>query len=128
MPAGGPLRVDFARAGIEARSVATHLLDDVPRVVDEDLAVVRRVVRTIEQRGRARHGGVELRRVDRHPVPLAKRTVAVAAEHRPGIDQREVDVEENGFCRHWIWGNGVMGPLSHPPITPSPHYSITRSS
>ena len=41
--AGGPFVVDLARARVEARAVAAHLLDDVPRVRDEDRRVVRRL-------------------------------------------------------------------------------------
>src|SRR5205823_4556887 len=90
-----PLRVDLAGARLERGAAAAHLLDDVPRVVDEVAGVVRRVVRSIEQGRRARDGMVELSGIDLHPVPGTECTVSLATEHRTGIDQREVDVEEN---------------------------------
>ena len=39
---------------------------------------------------------VQTRGLDRHTVTRAERLIAFATERRTGIDQREVDVEENG--------------------------------
>ena len=94
---GGPLAVDLARALVDARAAAAHHLDDRARVGDEDLRRRRRIVRAIEQRGRAGHRGVEPRGVDGHAVARAESLIAFAAKGRSGVDQREVDVEEDGL-------------------------------
>ena len=39
-----PFVVDLAGARVDVAAAAAHLLDDVPRVGDEDLGVVRRVL------------------------------------------------------------------------------------
>jgi hypothetical protein len=99
-----PFRIDFAGARVEVRPAAAHLLDDVLRVGDEDLGVVRRLVGAVEQRRGAGHGTGELRGIDVHPVPRAERLVALAAKRRAGVNQREIDVEEDGFRLHGIRG------------------------
>ena len=48
MVARGPLVVDLARARIDARSTAAHVLDDVAGVPDEDLRVVELVLGSVE--------------------------------------------------------------------------------
>ena len=100
MATRGPLGVDLARARIDRVPGAAHPLHDVRGVSDVDLGVVRRVVRALEERCRAGHRLVEFRLVDLHAVPLAERPVAFGAKHRARADQREVDVEEDGFRSH----------------------------
>ena len=90
-----PLGVDLAGACVEVRPAAAHPLDDVLGVGDEDLGVVRHVVGAVEQRRGAGDGAGELRGIDVHPVTRAERLVALAAKRRAGVDQREVDVEED---------------------------------
>src|SRR5205814_10461591 len=99
MMAARPFGVHLARAGVERcvrASSAAHLLDDVARVRDEQLVVVRRSFRIVEHRRGARDGGLEFLRIEVDIVPLRKRLVPFAAEHRPWIDQREIDIEQNG--------------------------------
>src|ERR1043166_1039560 len=90
----GPLAVDFPRRGVDPRSPAAHVLDDVPRVPDENLRIDR-VVSAVQQGRRARNAGVEAVRVDRHTVARAEVAVPGSAERRARVDEREVDVEEH---------------------------------
>src|SRR3989442_9610387 len=96
MLARRPLGVDLARAIVDARATAAHLLDDVPRVLNEDSRIVLRLFRAVEERGGTRDGCLELCWIGLHPIARAERPVALAPKHLARIDQREVDVEENG--------------------------------
>ena len=92
-----PLPHDVERARPRARAAATHALHDLLRERDPQLLVVDEV-------------GVSLEVLDRGPsrivVPLgleaqamagADPAVALRPELRPGPEQREVDVEQNGL-------------------------------
>ena len=98
--ARSPLRVDFARTRIDARAAPPHLFDNVPRVGDEDLRVVGRVLGPVEQRCRADDRPLEFRFVDLDAVARTERSIPFAAKHRPWINEREVDVEKYGLGRH----------------------------
>src|SRR6185369_8906634 len=96
------LVVNLARARVEARAGAPHLLDDVPRVSHENPGVVRRFPGRVEHRCRARHGFREPRRIHLHPMPRAEGMVAFGPEHRPGLDQGEINVEQD-CANHEPW-------------------------
>ena len=68
-------------------------------VLDEDLGIVDIAVR-VEQRRRGRNRTLERERIDGDLVPGTELTVADALKGRPGVDEREVDVEEDGAGRH----------------------------
>src|SRR4051812_46332974 len=102
--ARGPFGVDFARAWVELIACAAHALDDPAGVEHEDLRVVAGVLGAVEQRRRSGDRLGEARRVHLHAVAGAELAIAVAAEHRPRIDQREVDVEKHRGRGpvHWL--------------------------
>ena len=102
--AGRPLVVDLAGAGVESCPTGAHLLEDVAGVSDENLGVVYDARRLIENRRRAGDRALEGRDLDLHPVSRGEPPVTLATERRPGINQREVDVEENGAGRHSWYG------------------------
>ena len=91
----GPFQEDRPRHDVHRRAAAAHVLDDPAGVVLEHLMVVDVVARFEERRGRGDRG-VEPRHVDRHAVLGATGLVAGRLEPRSGVDQREVDVEEDG--------------------------------
>ncbi len=93
--AGRPLVVDVPGREVRAGATPAHVLDDRPRVVDEQLGVVVVRLHFVEHRRRLRDGRPEQRRVDRHAVAGAEEPVALALKGRAGVDQREVDVEED---------------------------------
>ena len=93
-----PLVVDVARRALDAVARAAHVLDDAPGVLDEDLRIVDVAV-GLEQRRRGGDRAVEGQRVDGDVVPRTEVTVADALERRARVDQREVDVEEDGAGR-----------------------------
>src|SRR6185436_9511188 len=94
------LRVDLARARVQHAVLAassSHFFDDVACVGDEELMIVRRAFGVVEQRRRAGDRRLELQGIDVDVVPLRKCLIAFAAKRRTGIDQREVDVEDDGL-------------------------------
>ena len=98
--AARPLRIDFTRARVQhavRAPLSAHFLDDVTRVGDEELVVVRRALRVVEQGGGARDRRLEFQRIDVDVVPPRKCLITLAAEGRSGIDQGEVDVKDDGL-------------------------------
>ena len=77
-------------------AVTAHAADDVLREADPDLLVVLELRMVLEILDRGRPGlGVAVG-VERQPVMLAGRPVALGSS-RPELDEREVDVEEDRF-------------------------------
>src|SRR5436190_6388412 len=99
MLARGPFGVDFPRALVDALAAPAHLLDDVPRISDEDLGVVAAVVEIVEYRRRAGDRRVEAFRIGVHAVSRAERTIALASKRRTRMNEREIDVEQYGADR-----------------------------
>ena len=99
--AGGPLVVDVPGREVRAGPSTAHVLDDRPRVVDEELRIVVVRLDLVEYRGRLSDGRPKQRRVDRDTVAGTEVPVALALEGRAGVDQREIDVEEDG-ARHRV--------------------------
>ena len=62
---------------------------------DEDIRVVRVILRGVEDGRRSAHGVPQPRRIDRYFVTCAERSVALALERWTRIDQCEVDVEKD---------------------------------
>ena len=104
--AGGPLVVDLLGACVHAAARAAHPLDDRGRVSMKQRRFVDVVARFVEHRGRGSHRRVEPRRIDRDAVAGAELLVALALERRAGIDQREIDVEEDGAGHAGLNGSG----------------------
>ena len=104
--ARGPLVVDLPRGALDARSRTAHRLDDAHGVVNEDLRIVN-VTAGFEMRGGRHHRAAECLGIDRDVVPRAEVAVADALKRRTRVDQREVDVEEDGagdrrLCLHYL--------------------------
>lgn len=106
--ASGPLRVDLLRGALDAGTRSAHLLDDAPRVFDEDSGIIRAPVDRERRRG-GRDRGLEARGIDRHLVAGAEVAIARALERGPRIDEGEVDVEEDRPC------DGPSGHAQAPP-------------
>ena len=53
------------------------------------------IARFVQHRGRQGHGLVEPGRVNGNAVPFAEPLIALPAERGAGVDEREIDVEEN---------------------------------
>src|SRR6185503_20413310 len=70
----------------------------------KDLGVVNRARRLIQDRRRTRDRAAERVDVDLHAVAGGKPPVPFAAERRTRIDQREIDVEEDGLDLHSWYG------------------------
>ena len=97
MPTCGPLGVNLFGTGIEPVAPATHPFDDRARVAYEDGGIVQLVVLLLEDRGRGAHGIGEPVDIDANPVASAELLVTHALKGRPGINQREIHVEEHGL-------------------------------
>jgi hypothetical protein len=86
---------DGFRHRADARAPAAHPPDDVLREADPDLLVVLElgvVAEVLDRRGSRLgvEGGIE-----RQPVPLPGRPVALGAQQGAGLREGEVDVEED---------------------------------
>ena len=90
-----PLLVDLARHVDDVGAAAAHLLDDRRGVVDEDVVRVDLLLDLVEDERRCGSRLVELRRIDLDAARGAGAPVSLGLKRRPGIDQREIDVEEN---------------------------------
>src|SRR5438105_5416112 len=89
--------------------------------------VVHAVLRLVENMRRAQDGVAESRRLDAEAVPGGKLAIAFALKSRPRIDQREVDVEEDGPrpAVHRLYGPATTTaarsiPCARPAASPTP--------
>src|SRR5262245_51500535 len=128
MVIGSPLSVDFPGAGVELLTAASHLLDDVARIADEDLGVVYRVVRAIENGRRPHHGVLEQRRIDADAMLRTESVIAGTLKCRSGVDQREIDIEEHRSNRRWRRGPCLhdVPTSSYGPATTTVARSVSR--
>src|SRR5678815_2436137 len=108
-----PLVVDLPRAVGDGWTGSTHLLDDAAGIADEDITVVNRLLRLVQDRRGGTNRVAEARFVNRYPVSRAEARVALTLKRGTGIDQREIDVEED--CADRL-GIHEMGP-SYGPAT-----------
>src|SRR5688572_18397659 len=99
MPMLGPVFVDLPGHVEDAGSGATHQLDDSLRVADKHRVVIE-VVFGVEQARGSGHRRLEARAIDRDPVAGAALLIAHALKPRTGMDEGEIDVEEDG-CGAW---------------------------
>src|SRR6185436_13965621 len=97
---GRPLVVHLDGARLDARAGAAHRLDDRRGVAVEDRRIVDVALGGVEHGRRHGHGIGEPRLVELEAVALAEAAIALAAKRRAGVDQREVDVEEDCRRRH----------------------------
>ena len=92
----GPLLVDSLGNRDHRRSAAAHVLDDRRRVMDKQGIVIDRLLDFVEDERRGRDRRLKPARVDGEPGIRAETRVSFTLKRRAGIDQREVDVEEDG--------------------------------
>ena len=108
MVAGGPFGVDVACRGFDPGPGASHAFDDPPRVVDVNLrVVVVDVAARIEHGGSRGDGAIEGAGIDRDAVARAEVTVPATLERGAGVNQGEIDIEEDGT------GRGLDGRRGH---------------
>ena len=92
-----PLPHDVERARPRARTVAAHAFHDLLRERDPQLLVVDEVGVALEVRDRGPSRIVVALGLEAQAVASADPAVALRPELRPGPEQREVDVEQNGL-------------------------------
>src|SRR5262245_51374950 len=112
-----PLVVDLRRARIQVRTGTAHLLDDPTRVAHEDIGVVDVLLLGVENHRRSANGMAEANTLNRDPMLRAETLVPLALERRTGIDEREIDVEEDrgrppGRRRSAHWREPEYGPAT----------------
>ncbi len=95
MATGRPFLVHLPGARIQAGSLSTHLLHEPSDVADEQLRTIGRIVSHLEFSGSGSDGRREPCGIDGQAMLATKRLVPCGIEPRPGIDKREIDVEEH---------------------------------
>ena len=95
----GPVFVDLLRHLEDTWPGTTHQLDDALRVPHEHRVVIE-VVFGVEQPRRTGNGSLKTRDIDRDAAAGATLLVAHALKPRTGMNEGEIDVEEDG-CGAW---------------------------
>ena len=97
-----PLVIDLTRTGIEAQAGTAHPLENAASIPNEELRAIDVILGMVElHRGRS-HRALKPRRVGLYTMPGGKPLIASCVERRSGIDQREIDVKEDGLDGHRV--------------------------
>ena len=92
--AGRPLVVDLASDDVDGGAMPTHALDDALRVIDVELRIIE-IVASMKARCGTGHGAIERRRIHLDAVSRAELLITRGLEAGTGINQGEINVEED---------------------------------